>query len=612
MTTREREQATEQSAGGGPAAAGERCRLRDSWSVQSKFLMVTGLILLLNCLLMALVIFYHERGQLEEVAYAKSELVLGAVEASRAYVREELRPAMDRHFGSDYFIPEAMSTSYVGRAVVDRFAPTMADYNYRRVAINARNPSYEANELERRMIDHFIGHPGQTEWRGLVQVDGRKKFKRFRPVYFEQDCLRCHGRPEDAPEIMVQMYGDTLGFNRRAGELSGLVAVGVPVEAALAEARERAVSIFLVVFAGMALVFIALSFFFHRMVILSLRGVLEIFHDHDEVRLEREEAAAELVEDPEVSAVPVPDSRSPAPTQTQIYRDELVELMAAACTMAAHLRQTRQQLRRYARELESRVEERTRALRLSEARLQQKEMEEKIQHTEKMVAMGQMVAGLAHEINNPLGVILCYLDLVKRQTAADAGARHDLEVIEKQVRSCKRIVGDLLEFARGGSSLKELASLNRAISEVAGMVASQFCKQKVEIGLNLAPELPSLWLDINKIKQVLLNLLMNACQAMPTDGGRVEITSLRSAAGDRALVLICDNGRGIAPGNLARIFEPFFSTKGTGEGSGLGLAVSYGIIKEHGGEIEVESRAGEGACFTIEFPLNQEPPAEEQ
>ncbi|ADH84982.1 c-type heme family protein [Desulfurivibrio alkaliphilus] len=582
-------------------------RLHDSVGIQFKFLVGTGLILLLNCLLIVLIVYQQEKGQLEDRAFAQSELVMAAVEASRAYVREELRPAMYLHLGNEQFVPEAMSTSYVGRAVMERFAPAMAEeYQYRRVALQARNPSYEANELERRMIDYFNQHPAESEWRGLVKVDGVEKFKRFRPVVFEAECLYCHGSPADAPEGLVAFYGDTLGFNRKPGELAGVVAVGVPVASALADAKEKAFAVFWLVFMGMALVFILLSLFFHRMVLISLRGVLDIFREQEENGF----AVPPLV--------PAPPAAKGAMVKGEdgytgyslgiirglVGKDELVELTAAACNMAEDLRRTREQLRQYNRELERRVAERTRALRESEARLLQQELEKKIQQTEKMVAMGQLVAGLAHEINNPLGIIICYVDLVKRQPNLSPRALQDLEVIGKQARGCKRIVGDLLDFARSGESRKQPADLNRIIEEVAGIVAPQFGKQGVAINLELAPGLPWLELDENKIKQVFLNLLLNARQAMQDEGGEIEIKSLLLAPSGPVRIEVRDNGPGIESEDLSKIFDPFFSTKRTGEGTGLGLSVSYGIVKEHGGEIRVASRIGQWTCFTIDLPVS--------
>ncbi|PLX50272.1 MAG: hypothetical protein C0613_04710 [Desulfobulbaceae bacterium] len=330
--------------------------LKDSLSVQSKFFLVAGLILMVNCLGTALIIYQAEKKQLVERAFDKSELVMAAVEASRAYVREELRPVMHSRFGHDYFLPEAMSTSYVGRAVMERFAPLVGEYVYRRVAINARNPLYEANELEQRMIAFFVEHPDEVEWHGLLKVEGKDKFKRFQPVRFKEECLLCHGRPEHAPPGLVEIYGDSLGFGRTSGELAGLVTVGVPVAATLVEAREKAILIFLVVSIGLALVLLALSFFFHRMVVTNLHGILEIFRDQDDVP-------------------PGESEPSFAGTTEKRYffyhKDELVQLTAAANGMAENLKQKKEQLRLYNQELEQRVKERTRALQKSEQALRE-------------------------------------------------------------------------------------------------------------------------------------------------------------------------------------------------------------------------------------------------
>jgi PAS domain S-box-containing protein/putative nucleotidyltransferase with HDIG domain len=363
---------------------GKSSRLRrllpNSLSVQAKFFLVTGLILLLNCLVTALVIYQAEKRQLFERAFEQSELVMAAVEASRAYVREELRPAMYRQFGQDYFLPEAMSTSYVGRAVMERFAPLVGEYDYRRVALNARNPSYEADELEQRMIGFFAEHPDEGEWRGLLKIEGKDKFKRFRPVFFEEECLLCHGRPEDAPPSLVAIYGDRLGFGRTAGELSALVTVGVPVAATLVEAREKAISIFLVLFIGLALVFLALSFFFHRTVVINLRGLLEIFRDQEEpTQEERPDYLADLAK----------------PGRVFHQKNELAELTAAAFKMAEDLRQKKEQLRRYNQELEQRVEERTGALRQSETALREARDHLEVRVRERTVELEKAIHDLA-------------------------------------------------------------------------------------------------------------------------------------------------------------------------------------------------------------------------
>ena len=225
-----------------------------------------------------------------------------------------------------------------------------------------------------------------------------------------------------------------------------------------------------------------------------------------------------------------------------------------------------------------------------------------IQHAEKLAALGQLAGGIAHEINNPLGVILCYADLLKGQLADVPQGFKDAATIEKHAVNCQRIVADLLEFARGRETERQPADLNPAIEEVVRMVEPQFRRQHCVIELDLKPGLPLVKIDVNKMKQVYLNLVMNARQAIK-DRGVIRIqrgSTCRRPA--RSTLIFWDNGIGISPEIIDRIFDPFFSTKKTGEGTGLGLSVSYGIVKDHGGDIQVESEPGRWTRFTIELP----------
>ncbi|MBR9979961.1 MAG: PAS domain-containing protein, partial [Desulfatitalea sp.] len=243
-----------------------------------------------------------------------------------------------------------------------------------------------------------------------------------------------------------------------------------------------------------------------------------------------------------------------------------------------------------------------RIIRYSREITDQKKMEQKIQQAEKLVAMGQLAAGVAHEINNPLGVILCYVDLLKRALADFPQGLKDLSTIEKQALNSKRIVTDLLQFARSHESAKQDAALNSVVYEVVQLLSHQFKKQKVRIDLNLDDDLPRIAMDVNKMKQVLMNLLINACQAI--DGqGEIAVATAWLASEKQVQVTIRDNGKGIEPGMRTKIFDPFFTTKATGDSTGLGLSVSYGIVQDHGGEITVESEPGQWTCFTIHLPM---------
>jgi two-component system, NtrC family, sensor kinase len=831
-------------------------------SLRTKFNVGIAGFLLIVCFISALLIYRHEKNLLKEIAYTKTEMVMASVEAARAYVREELRPRMFAEFGSDFFMLEAMSTSYVGRAVMDRFGKDLPDFQYRRVSINARNPLSEADALETRMIEYFKAHPDQYNWQGLAGAQADSHFMRFQPVFFDDSCMQCHGDPRDAPKELTRLYGEAKGFGHFPGELAGIIAVGVPVHSALSEIKERAASVFITVFLGLSVFYLFLTFFFDRIVVANLRGVLNLFR--------------ETLDDADLSHL-----SDGEPPKDELHKDELLALTVAASTMAGQLQKSRRALESHNLELERKVAQRTQALQESQRRLQdkvltrnqelrtlnriselttqaqgvsdiwskalgeslltipaqgaglylmeedagslvlkyqektpglpqsvildrkgqdtsspsaatplavairqafkgeitrcaseqqshwlnvpiscrgkilgvmsflsdadiepeqqalllsigrqigvaleglgdrqrlvqskellqsvfdgitdmvvlldadfrikmvnkaylkryhveladvyntpcyeahsgnleacagcalntaavsrkavseeiryaggelflvhfypvldeegrlvsiirysreitdQKKVERKIQQAEKLVAMGQLAAGVAHEINNPLGVILCYVDLLKRELAERPQGLQDLAVIEKQTLNSKRIVTDLLQFARSHESAKQAAELNSMVHEVVQFLAHQFKQRKVDVLLRLGEQIPPIHMDVNKMKQVLINLLMNASQAIEGRGEIIVSTSCRTAE-NQVEISVRDNGQGIDPVLKNKIFDPFFTTKATGQSTGLGLSVSYGIIEDHNGEITVESEPGQWTCFTIRLPV---------
>ena len=834
-----------------------------SMGFRSRFLVGTGLILLLVCFISAVVIYYREKALLEESAYAKTEMVMASIEASRMYVRDVLRPKMVERFGEDFFMLEAMSTSYVGRTVMDNLRTNMPEHSYRRVSINARNPDSEANPTELSMLNYFRENQNQNNWQGLLESYGDAYYMRFKPVYFDQSCMSCHGDPADAPEELLRLYGSERGFGHYAGELAGVIAVSIPVQSALAAIKEKATSVFLVVFFGVSLFYITLIIFFNWTVVSNIRGVLNFFREEVD-----DESLPEIFEDNESS-------------------DELKVLSSAAQTMASHLRRTREELKNHAQNLELKVADRTSALRKSEELLKnkiiirnkelhtlnsiaelttqargladiwpsalhqtlqlipargvgvylleestgnlklkyqhhaqdlpmsivclsednacmlmgtesdgnslrssvcralqgnmhsfksagyghclnvplycrgkvlgimsfvrvsfaeisaeqnelllsigrqmgiaveslnglqkliqskellqsvfdgitdlvvlldkdfrikmvnrgyvnkfrvdpddvldipcyeahsglkvpcshcglqkvvqtrqpyvsesrcgtgeiylvhlypilnedgelesiiryarditnQKQVEQRIQQTEKLVSMGQLAAGVAHEINNPLGIILCYIDLLKRQLADFPQGLKDLHIIEKQTLNCKQIVTDLLQFSRGYESTKAYSSLNRSIDDVVQIFKHQLKKQRIKLKLELDPDMPDINFDENKIKQVFVNLIMNACQAVDKNG-EIRISSQYDQQENLVRITVFDNGYGMETEVRDKIFDPFFSTKKTGEGTGLGLSVSYGIIQDHGGEISVKSEPGKWTEFSVLLPAS--------
>ncbi len=228
--------------------------------------------------------------------------------------------------------------------------------------------------------------------------------------------------------------------------------------------------------------------------------------------------------------------------------------------------------------------------------------EEQIAQADKLASIGQLSAGIAHEINNPLGIILGFTQLLIRHEDPQSEKYQDLKTIEKHVRNCKTIVENLLNFARTSSPDENLIRIDTAIDDVLKFIHQHGDHDRIEIVKNYAPEVPQIFLDEKKIKQVFMNLLLNARHAMGNEG-RLSLSTEYRPESRQVVITIADTGYGVEKRNLSRIFDPFFTTKPTGEGTGLGLSVSYGIIKNHGGDITVDSEVGRGAAFTIILPV---------
>lgn len=233
---------------------------------------------------------------------------------------------------------------------------------------------------------------------------------------------------------------------------------------------------------------------------------------------------------------------------------------------------------------------------------QQRRMREQMAQAEKLASIGELSAGIAHEINNPMGIILGYTQLMIRNEKGDTERLQDLRIIEKHVRHCKGIVGDLLNFARTSPAKRQLVDIHTLIDEALQLVQYQGGLARITIRRDYDHRVAPLRIDPKKIKQVLINLIMNAKHAMGTQGTLTLTTRLNTV--ENGLILdVGDTGCGIDTKDLARIFDPFFTTKPTDAGTGLGLSVSYGIVRNHGGDIRVSSRAGEGSVFSVLLPL---------
>lgn len=245
-----------------------------------------------------------------------------------------------------------------------------------------------------------------------------------------------------------------------------------------------------------------------------------------------------------------------------------------------------------------------------ELKLREKNLEEAraaLIQSEKMAAFGQLGAGIAHEVKNPLAGILGYAQLALRKLPPDAGSlKNYLEIVEKETKRCKAIIENLLKFARQEKTVMDRVDVNALVDDAMKLVEHQLNMNNVKIQRSVPAGLPPIFANANQLQQVLMNLSINAQHAMEKNGGTLTVTALDTKLPDgreAVEIRVADSGMGIPKDIMAKIFEPFFTTKPAGKGTGLGLSVTFGIIRDHKGQVLVESQVGVGTTFRLVLPL---------
>jgi signal transduction histidine kinase len=790
-------------------------------TLQTKSIARLVLILLGIGSLFGLSLHYYLRSLLETEVSDKASLVFSNVLAMQTYVRDTLRPAMYESLPRDAFILEAMSTSYVTRRLMSDLNMSKNQFTYRRVALDPRNPEYGANAMERELIVYFQANPTATSTSRYLKIDGKECLLVARPAVFDQSCMHCHGRPEDAPEVLRSRYGSIRGFGRFDGEIGGLDSLIMPMDREAAAISKINLGFILVFTCGTILILSLSHFTFDRIMVANIRrlstfmrsrfpaeadktlgkssdgkgdeieGMLEDMerladhlHDaqqqlsHHAATLETKvrERTAEVSQEAEarqadvrlflrvlelfitgadrpsllkrvleavmvrfgadsvvfhcffsLSAHSYPPGAEPGKLTTRqrslllegkgvFLRHEAVVAVQSTDTVrgALHLRwsagktlptqeedvflavgrqlgialenlEAMENLMRQKAVLESIFEgiadplllidgsgevqhanesghqlmaalagrnsnpddiiafrqlagevscnggpaiQReivlhsgrslmlrayplcgfsglTRIIVFVRDNTREKTMLAKLQQSEKSMAMGILAAGLAHEINNPLGVILCYSRLLWNNGKSEQA--EDLGIIIHHTLQAQRVLSDLMRFASPKREAVNLVNL----SEVVAFIARVFqVKAMADVSIETAipPDLPLIRSNTSALEQILTNLLLNSIDALTerpgAEPGRILITAFEDVVSGEVLLRVKDNGPGIPDEHLSRIFDPFFTTKDVGKGTGLGLCVVYGLVRDLGGRIEVD--AGQGAGFTIHLQTGRD------
>ena len=396
--------------------------------------------------------------------------------------------------------------------------------------------------------------------RVFFDADGRRRLEMVTPIYNEQSCAQaeCHAHPSNLKVLGVLDLA--LNLDSVDKEVAGMKA-----------------RVLLVTGVEITLIGLFIIFFTRRFVAQPIGKLIEGFKAISQMELDK-------------------------PLDIADRSEELDELARSFDLMRQRLRSALAELNEFTQKLETKVEERTQQLKVAQ---------KKLLHSDRLASLGQLSASVAHEINNPISGVLNLSKLMQRMLKDDGVPPARLEEFRKYLTQVTnetarvgRIVSDLLAFSRRGKPQRAPADLNRIVRATLSLAQHKMKLSNVTVEANLEEGLPAVPCDASQIQQVALNLALNAAEA--THGGSERRVIVSTSRGDGMVVLtVSDNGEGIPPENMSKIFDPFFTTKSDGKGVGLGLAVSYGIIQAHGGDIEVKSVVGEGTTFTVSLPLEQ-------
>ncbi len=490
----------------------------------------------------------HERDQLLTVATGHvnqlSEVITRSTRAAMLKNEPDYVHSIIQDVARDRTIERIRIFSKEGVIIDSTFGPEIGEKIDRRA-----EGCSQCHQSERPL--QSVAAPSRT--RTFSTPEGRRMLASMEVIRNEPSCSNaaCHAHPASQSVLgvldIVYPLEEMEGSLRASGTTIVVLSLG---------------------FVGVASLF--LSLFVHRMIYVPLRDL-----QAGAKRL----AAGNLDE-----LIPVRNG------------DELGELARSFNAMTLALKSSRRELREWGETLEKKVAERSEALRLAQA---------ETARGEKLASVGLLAAGIAHELNNPLTGVLTFSTLMRKKVPDGSTDAEDLDLVIRETKRCAAIIRRLLDFAREKTPSKQFADLNRLVEETVRIVERQAHLRDIEIRLELEPALPAVWVDADLIKQVVMNIVVNAQQAIEHKGS---ITVRTRRTGTRVEIAVSDNGCGISEKDMQRIFDPFFTTKGVGQGTGLGLSVSHGIVEAHGGTIEVTSKVGEGTTFRVLLPL--EPAAE--
>ena len=385
-------------------------------SLTAKFMFGLGVILLCVIAILSWLTYDYLKNMFINEAYEKTDIVLGHIDATMEYARDELRPQIFHALPGNVFIKQVMSSTFMNMGIMKRFKQRFPSYIYRRAAIDPMNPANKADSTEEGYIRLFQNDPvAKKQWRGLVSRNGEDYFLHVKAVVAEEECLLCHGDPASSPESITLHYGRVHGRHWKVGDVVGVESIAAPVSDTLRELRHVTLFFFLARVTVIGLLFVIMTYFHYRMAVMPLKRVSSFFKE-----------------------------------VVNRHRGLDIHLDAQDYGEVSDLAESFNRMMSY--------------LKISED--EKEKMEERVLQADKLASIGRLGAGVAHEINNPLSLILGYTNMLRKECPGTGQAKEDLDIVYNNARLCKKIVEDLLYFSRQTKTHRVPTDMNAAVESV--------------------------------------------------------------------------------------------------------------------------------------------------